>query len=1179
MINNRYEVIKKIGEGRSCVYHCIDSKTNNSYALKAVSPSITEEEQLKFAGEYRIIKKLNHPGIIRAFEYGVVLETDYPEIPYGSRFIILELFNGRELAGLKNLSETDLNEIIAGIVSALQYMHLSNLIYYDLKPENVLVGYEEDKLHIKIIDLGFARAAENIADKSTRGTAEYIAPELLKNEPYDHRIDYYSLGILIYRMIYDAYPFDNSSEIKIFKSQIEDNFVFPANNYSSGINKVMQNLLKKEPSERYMNAMQILEDLEYKPVQGISESWIPALSYSGRKDALNILNNYLVNYSGGDIFCVRGPEGSGKTTLLKEFCETKKNIVYTDNAKNFYGIEFINDLLEKILYNENIYPLLENELRIRLKNFIAEPPHHIADEIRGIFSQLLRTCSFIMLIDDFNNLDELSQQIFREIIPLFQVQNAKIIITEDSDKPPASEFIHNLHFINLSPFTENQVQELLDKSLYPYFPKEELKKIILQYADLLPGSIEAFIKDLILFGIIKYTAESINIISDKNAIGILKQSHEYFYKLRIRSLNKGELTAAEYLSAFETLPDRQILAQLINEDADISDFLIKLRAKNILLFTDMNKIGFSSAGMKDYIYSQIKDKKKIHLQIASVLEKFSPLNSKEIALQYESAGEYNNSVNYYLILYNEALSVDAYAYQKSLLEKMLSFPLPEEQKNNLKFETCKVLLNSGDPVTALEHCDELLIFNSDPAVLNELLLLKGIALIRSGRSEEGIKQIEYLVDMLEDEERKNKLMTEIASAYLDINDYAGCEKICREIISGSPEAGENTGKCYNFLGLISIHRDNDFDKAYEYFKSAERVYSAAGLKFRTAQMLTNLGNIKNIKGENDLAEELWNSSLQLNSTMGNLQHEATVLLNFGVLNFMKLDYERSIEYYKKALAIFSSTGDQRGEGLVNHNLGELYYLSCEYGNSLKYLKEARTIFENLQDVNEELETLFLLGIFYETTGSKKDLGTILNDFQTLMMRDAGEKHKFDFRYLKLLLNRKSMNFFHEIKDIIRYYNKQSVKNNFFRASITAVDFLYEHMLYKEALEELQKESLVSAAGSNRFFKAERLLYIGLVTEQTGVYDVHPSEYYLEALELVENLSISELTWKIMMVLSIFYYNRGNYLRAEEYAYYTRSLIEHIAEGIGEAGLKKSYLARREILKALNMCKKILPDNG
>ena len=92
-----------------------------------------------------------------------------------------------------------------------------------------------------------------------------------------------------------------------------------------------------------------------------------------------------------------------------------------------------------------------------------------------------------MILDSFNDYDDFSAEIFKNIIPILQVNHIKIIITENSDRHNTSEFISNLREINLTPFTESHLSEYLDMSFAQNFPKEQYKQLILSYADLLPG--------------------------------------------------------------------------------------------------------------------------------------------------------------------------------------------------------------------------------------------------------------------------------------------------------------------------------------------------------------------------------------------------------------------------------------------------------------------------------------------------------------------------------------------------------------------------------------------------------------------------------------------------------------------------------------------------------------------
>jgi len=183
MINGRYELIEKIGEGSSIVFLCSDKENfNQKIALKVFTNTNDTEDLTSFRNEFLILKNLEHPNIINAIEEGTILESSYNNITPGSKFFTLEYFPGKGLLSISNYSENDLTEIIAQISAVLFYLHQSNFIYYDLKPENVLIAYLNEKLQIKLIDFGLARHIDEYSENKIFGTAEYIAPELLKKE-------------------------------------------------------------------------------------------------------------------------------------------------------------------------------------------------------------------------------------------------------------------------------------------------------------------------------------------------------------------------------------------------------------------------------------------------------------------------------------------------------------------------------------------------------------------------------------------------------------------------------------------------------------------------------------------------------------------------------------------------------------------------------------------------------------------------------------------------------------------------------------------------------------------------------------------------------------------------------------------------------------------------------------
>ena len=204
MINTRYEIIKKLGEGRSSVYLCTDVEfPGKEYAIKILPVGVNQIERMNFIKEYFVLRKLEHPYIIKPFGMGTVVHKDNEkDIDIGSPFITLEYFNGNELLDSEEIyKEPNLREIVKQICSILYYLHQSKYIYYDLKPENILISFTGTNPEIRLIDLGLAEYSPSTSEFEIKGTAHYIAPELLKKESHNNSVDFYSLGIILYRIL------------------------------------------------------------------------------------------------------------------------------------------------------------------------------------------------------------------------------------------------------------------------------------------------------------------------------------------------------------------------------------------------------------------------------------------------------------------------------------------------------------------------------------------------------------------------------------------------------------------------------------------------------------------------------------------------------------------------------------------------------------------------------------------------------------------------------------------------------------------------------------------------------------------------------------------------------------------------------------------------------------------
>ncbi len=1182
MINQKYIIKKLLGKGRSSVYMGEDIEyPGKDIAIKILPKEVEPLEVKFFRDEYFTLHKLHHPNIIKALDLGTVLEIDNKEISFGSKYFTLEYFGGENLLEYKRLKdEKVLKEIIKQICSVIYYLHLSNYIYYDLKPENILAADINGKPVIKIIDLGFAQYTVGNYESLIRGTAEYIAPEILKNQKHDFRVDLYSLGIILYRIVYDRFPFETGNELEIYKAHIEKEFEFPEANFSSELIDVIKKLLKKEPDERYGNAVQVLADLNIAIDESLTKDWLPAKVFANRKDSLTILKTYLADNSSGEVFTIRGSEGAGKTSLAYEIYAAQDKCVFVENNISLTGTDFVKSFLNKILFNDFIFTNLSEELHARIKNIDEEKSGELVNNIKSILSEITEKNKFILILDSFNIYNGFAIEFFKSIIPILQVNKIKVILTENTDRPFITEFIHNLREVNLTPFTEIHLDEYLGKSFSSLFPKDELKKLILSYADLLPGNLESFIRDIILLKVLSFTPEGIKISTDANSASLLKSSHEEIYALRFKSLTKKEKEAAQFVSAFDITVDFQIAAGFlkVNPEETAATFN-KLEQKNIIhpIRSNSNPV-FVSEGLKRFVYSTIKDEKKFHASISKFIkENFHEFDKIELARQFELSGNFNSSGEVLQEELKDAEAISAYSYEKNILQRMVSFPLDEVKLSDIKLSLANIYFKLSEYSDALILLRELLKRENKDEEKMQLQILEGRSLIGLTDYEEGKNILEPLITEVRNENTRQQLLLEIATVEFNLNQYENSFETCRKIIENKSTAAEEKGQTYEMLGLISLYKDNDLDSALQNFYNGNKAYEDAGLKFRLAQMQMNIGNIYGMKGENEKAYSYWNKSLEINHSIGNLDQEAKIYVNLGIYYLDNLNFEKSIESYQKALSIFTSLGNKKGFGLTQTNLGEIYMLTCEYQNAVEALTSAIDTFDKLQNIEEKLEAFIILGKMDFLIGDFENLKSTIKEFGAVS--DSNELSERQNNYIEFLnlLNKYSVgetsDLITELDKLKEFFSAQEIRNDYFLCAMLKVNLFIRLGIYKNAFEELQNKEMLNICSNNMLFEAERKYTMGILLEcDESLDDNSFMDYYLSAYEMISESYVTELTWKVLFALARVYGERGNAGKAAEFIKYSESLINFTAGNIKDPKLRKFYInhpERREALERLS----------
>lgn len=222
-IEDNYKIISKLGKGSfGSVFKVRNLKNNEIRALKVIKKSsITyQDDDQKFLKEIEILITLDHPNIIKIYEY----YTD--ELNY---YLITDYISNGELSEYvtktKVLSEKQTQYIMNQLLCAVNYLHSKNIAHRDIKLENVLVekvteSNNEKMLNIKLIDFGTSNyiKKENNSNFTVKvGSPFYMAPEVL-NKKYNNKCDIWSCGVIMFILLKGYPPFMGQTEEELFNS-------------------------------------------------------------------------------------------------------------------------------------------------------------------------------------------------------------------------------------------------------------------------------------------------------------------------------------------------------------------------------------------------------------------------------------------------------------------------------------------------------------------------------------------------------------------------------------------------------------------------------------------------------------------------------------------------------------------------------------------------------------------------------------------------------------------------------------------------------------------------------------------------------------------------------------------------------------------------------------------------
>lgn len=256
-----YRLERLLGQGGFAWVFLGRDRDGGQAAVKVLKPRYAGDPQFetRFRNESQTAGKLEHPNIIRVHSVGKEDKNVYFGMDYCPDSL------GARLAREGPLPEPDILRIALDVVRALGFAHAQGIIHRDIKPDNVLL---RDDGSAVLTDFGIARAVSGYVASTghnmTIGTPQYLSPEQAQGRELDPRVDFYSLGVTLYKAATGEVPFNATDWFELARMHVEDpppSLCKRRPELSNRLERVVVKCLAKHPDDRYQGAAELEADL------------------------------------------------------------------------------------------------------------------------------------------------------------------------------------------------------------------------------------------------------------------------------------------------------------------------------------------------------------------------------------------------------------------------------------------------------------------------------------------------------------------------------------------------------------------------------------------------------------------------------------------------------------------------------------------------------------------------------------------------------------------------------------------------------------------------------------------------------------------------------------------------------------------------------------------------------
>lgn len=875
----RYEIKDILGTGGAgVVYSVWDQVREGEVALKWLTGTAGD-----LGAEFRLLSQLNHPNVLRVYDYGY-----FEGKPYYTMDILPEA---------KPLSVDDSWSYYFQFLRGLDYIHAQGIVHRDLKPANILVSRER----VHLTDFGLATA------NARGGTLFYASPEQLAGREVDYRSDLYAVGLILYEQVYGegAHPFKGR-----FADSMRETATLPVDSDAGPLWWVIRACLERDPAARPDSAGEILrhliQTLEIDEPQETPETlmaWVQPANFVGRDQELTVLNDLFEAKK--RVIYLAGMPGVGKSRLAKEW----GNQLLTDGrVKTVLSSRVNGDQIRgwSSIFQEGLYLLdktTQNALRHELELGQQQRREGIFESLMG---QVLQSIPLpaLLVLDDYHYLmtEEASRSTLTYIEQLIEAHDLPItilLIGRDF------EVLDGNSLVSLTDLSQDEARSVL-MSVLPGLSEEALAKLIDQCGGN-PAFIEETVRLLVENGSVTKTRQGWQL--EPTAVLPHNENINSLVYERLAKLPKHTRQALETATILGHSFPVPIFERLCRQQCSIADL-----ERHQFIEIKGSYAHFKSGVVANIIYEAItpvERRQEIHRRAAELFAGSQPDNTFALAYHYSMVGE-------------------------PFRDKALPYVIEAAHKarGNLSFyEALKwygLAENLVDPANEDARWEIAL---GENEVWRQMANLAGqensLARMRR-RAKTPLKQAIYF-------NRLARLRWETGH-YDNSLDAAG------QALALAKQAGNlgEQAKALSSLAQVYYNREQ-FTEAAECLDLALTVPGSP--THVRANILNIRGSVAADLGHPVEANEYFHQALLSRRGIGDQWGEAQTLGNIAVVAADSGDFSIALVRLEEALNLWKKIGDQVYIAITQVNLGDAARRIGEYGMARKHLNAAAVTFE------------------------------------------------------------------------------------------------------------------------------------------------------------------------------------------------------------------------------------------